>query len=102
MAQNLIQSMQLKWLGKQLGLEKISYKNGMLKAYFVPDKNAPFFKSEAFGKLLEYVSKNGKTHNLKQIKEQLILSVQGLKNITEVSAQVNGILSYIYAQESAT
>ncbi|MDW8347398.1 MAG: hypothetical protein RML94_10605, partial [Bacteroidia bacterium] len=42
---------------------------------------APFFKSEAFGKLLEYVAKNGKTHSLKQIKEQLILSIQPIKSM---------------------
>jgi transcription-repair coupling factor (superfamily II helicase) len=98
--ENLIQSMQLKWLGKQLALEKISFKNKLLKFYFVTDKNVPFFKSDAFGRLLEYVAKNGKTHSLKQVKEQLILSVQGINNITDVSEKLKMIITHIYSVAS--
>lgn len=95
MVQNLIESMQLKWLGKQLVMEKISFKNNLLKCYFVSDKNAPFFKSDAFARLLEYIAKNGKSHSLKQIKEQLILSVQGIHNLIGVSEKLKELFFHI-------
>ncbi|MCS7028068.1 MAG: transcription-repair coupling factor [Bacteroidia bacterium] len=95
MVQSLVESMKLKWLGKSLGLEKISFKNHVVKCYFIPDKNAPFFKSEAFGKLLEYVAKNGKTHSLKQIKEQLILGIQPIADIPEVVKSIEKLVSFI-------
>ncbi len=100
MVENLIQSMTLKWLGKQMALEKISFKNKQLKLYFVSDKNVSFFKSDAFSRLLEYVAKNGKTHSLKQVKEQLILSVQGINTVAGVSEKLNTIISYIYSLTS--
>lgn len=52
--QELINSVRLRWLGEELGFEKISLKNERLKGFFVSSNDA-YFNSEVFGKILKFV-----------------------------------------------
>jgi len=52
---NLVNSMRVKWLGKELGFEKIRMKGGYLYAYFIENAESDFFAGEYFGRLLQYI-----------------------------------------------
>jgi len=52
---NLTNSMRVKWLGKELGFEKIRMKGGYLYAYFIDNQESDFFAGEYFGRLLQYI-----------------------------------------------
>jgi transcription-repair coupling factor (superfamily II helicase) len=52
---NLTNSMRVKWLGKELGFEKIRMKGGYLYAYFIENQESDFFSGEYFGSLLQYI-----------------------------------------------
>jgi transcription-repair coupling factor (superfamily II helicase) len=57
-AEELIRVVPLRVCGKQLGIEKILLKQSKMHLYFVTNPDSPYFQSEAFGRILDYVSHN--------------------------------------------
>ena len=55
--EDLISSMKLKWVAKELGFERLILKNGEMRAYFTTNKDSLYFDSESFNKILEYLKK---------------------------------------------
>ncbi|MCB9252652.1 MAG: transcription-repair coupling factor [Flavobacteriales bacterium] len=80
-ANELIKSVQLKWLGKELGMTKISIRQNKLTAWFVNEDR--FFQSEVFGSVLEFIRSNAKIALLKQVKEILTLRLEGIENVSD-------------------
>ena len=62
-AEELIRVVPLRVCGKQLGIEKILLKQSKMHLYFVTNPNSPYFQSEAFGRILDYVGHNPKRCN---------------------------------------
>ena len=52
--EELINTVRLRWLGERLGFEKISLKNGKMRAFFV-SSNEKYFNSDVFGHILSFV-----------------------------------------------
>ena len=59
----LVDTVRLRWLCEQLGFEKISLKNGRMRATFVSQDE--YFKSPTFGKVISFVQANSKKCRLK-------------------------------------
>ncbi len=57
-AEELIRVVPLRVAGKQLGIEKIMLKQTKMFLYFVNNPNSPYFQSEEFGKILDYVARH--------------------------------------------
>jgi transcription-repair coupling factor (superfamily II helicase) len=56
----LIRVVQLRRLGKQLGFEKIILKQGMMTIYLIKDDASPYYRSNAFSRLLTYIQQRSK------------------------------------------
>ena len=56
-SEELILVVPLRVAGKQLGIEKIMLKQQKMYFYFVSRDDSPYFQSDAFGKILQYVSR---------------------------------------------
>ena len=65
-AEELIDVVPLRVLGKQLGIEKIMLKQGKMFLYFVSIPDSPYYQSEAFGKVINYMTKNVRRCNLRE------------------------------------
>ena len=65
-AEELINVVPLRVLGKQLGIEKIMLKQGKMFLYFVSIPDSPYYQSEAFGKVIDYMTKNVRRCNLRE------------------------------------
>ena len=48
----------LRHLGKSLGCERIMLKQGRMYLYFVTADNSPFYQSDTFGQIIEFVTRN--------------------------------------------
>jgi transcription-repair coupling factor (superfamily II helicase) len=79
----LFNILRLQWLGKELGFEKISYKNNVLRGYFLTDQSSPYFEGATFGKILRFVQTNPTRCNLKEVKNSLRLSISPLPHVRE-------------------
>jgi transcription-repair coupling factor (superfamily II helicase) len=62
-AEELIRVVPLRVCGKQLGIEKILLKQSKMHLYFVTNPDSPYFQSEAFGRILDFVGHNPKRCN---------------------------------------
>ena len=65
-ALDLMHSVRLKWEAKRLGLERLVLKQKRMIGYFISDQQSPFFQSEGFTKVLEYLQKNPRTCVMKE------------------------------------
>ena len=64
--EDLLNSVRIKWLSKELGIEKIILKQKRMIGYFVSNKQSEFYQTEAFTKMLKYVQKNSKSCVMKE------------------------------------
>ncbi|WP_288764100.1 transcription-repair coupling factor [uncultured Weeksella sp.] len=87
--ENLLQSIKLKWKGKELGMERIVLKNGKLTAYFVNKPNNNYFQSEKFRLILNYVQSYPQNVNFREKPAKnsselpsLLLKIDHVKNVS--------------------
>ncbi|MBX9852016.1 MAG: transcription-repair coupling factor [Cytophagaceae bacterium] len=88
----LIQTVRLRWKAKQLGFEKVSLKNDSLKAQFVPQENEAYYKSEIFGKVLQFIQSNSKKCRLKETNKKLILTIDNILTIQQAIDMFENII----------
>ena len=77
----LSDSIRLRWIGKELGFEKIVLKNQKMIAYFIANPQSKFFESKRFTRVLEYIQKNPKTCQMKERNNKLSMVFQGINQI---------------------
>ena len=65
-SEELILVVPLRVAGKQLGIEKIMLKQQKMFFYFVSRDDSPYFQSDAFGRILHYVSNNPRQCNFRE------------------------------------
>lgn len=65
-AVDLLDSVRIKWLAKQLGLERIILKQKRMIGYFVSDQQSEFYQTEAFTRVLKYVQQHSKSCVMKE------------------------------------
>ena len=63
---DLLQSVQIKWLAKEFGMEKIILKQKRMIAYFISDQQSDFYQSEKFTRVLNYVQNHKKSCVMKE------------------------------------
>ncbi len=89
----LMSTVRLRWKAEQLGFEKLILKNGLMKCYIVGLDNEDYFKSETFGKIIQYVQQHPKRCRIKETKKRPILSVERTENTDQAISILNEINS---------
>jgi transcription-repair coupling factor (superfamily II helicase) len=79
----LLDTVRLKWAGKQLGMEKIALGNGGMRCYFPGDANAAVYHSDSFVAIMGFVASNPNKFSVKQTDKALIVSVKGIETVFE-------------------
>jgi transcription-repair coupling factor (superfamily II helicase) len=82
-AEELLQVVRLRRLGMQLGCEKILLKQGSMFLFFVSNEHSPFYQSEAFGKVLDYIGVNVRRCNLREQKGKRSMVVNNVPTVEE-------------------
>ena len=90
--QDLIETVKLRWLAEELGFEKLTLKNDLLKGYFTNPDNEAYYKSEVFGKVLTYVQKHHRRTKMKDYKKRLILEIRDISTVKEAIDELNLML----------
>ena len=80
---DLIISVRLRWLAEKLGIDKIILKNEIMKCQFPPSDAEDFYKSETFGKVLQFVQNRPSKCKLREFKSRLLLTVDKIFNIND-------------------
>lgn len=77
--EELIRTVRLRWLGKELGFIKLNLKGSRLRGYFMPDDE--YFKSDVFGKILRYSTSHPKQVRLKDTSGQPVILFDGVNDV---------------------
>ena len=67
----LLQSKRLIWAGKDLGMEKVVFKQKKLIGYFIADKESSFYQSPKFEKVIIYVQLNATKVQMRERNDRL-------------------------------
>ncbi len=90
-AEELIRVVPLRALGKQLGIEKILLKQQKMYLYFVSNPDSLYYQSEAFGQILDFVSRHPRQCNFREAKGKrsvVITNIATVKDALEICSQI--------------
>ncbi len=65
-AEDLLNSVRIKWIANSIGLEKIVMKQGKMIGYFIADQQSAFYQSTAFTNTLQFVQTHAKHGKIKE------------------------------------
>ena len=90
--EELIRVVPLRRYGKQLGCEKIMLKQDRMFLYFVSNPDSPYYQSEAFGSVLDYVGNNVRRCNLREQNGKRSMVITDVSTVKEALQVVRNII----------
>ncbi len=86
-AEDLLNSVRIKWIATASGIEKISMKKGTLLGFFIADQQSAFYQSTGFSRVLQFVQTHAHQVTLREKKTRsglrLMLSVPGITSVNK-------------------
>jgi len=86
---NLIETVRLRWKAIGIGFEKLTIKGGKMRCYVSDKKPQEYFQSARFGNVLSFVKNHPKESNMKEIKNKLLISIEGISSIDLARHAIN-------------
>ncbi len=65
-ADDLLNSIRIKWIANKIGIEKVVMKKGKLIGYFISDQQSEFYQTTAFTEVLSFVQSHSKICTMKE------------------------------------
>jgi transcription-repair coupling factor (superfamily II helicase) len=91
--EELINTIRLRWIARELGFEKIIMKNEMLTGYFITNQESAYYQSETFTKVLRFVQQNPGLCRMKETKNRLTMTFMNIKSVETGLSVLKRILS---------
>lgn len=82
--EDLFVTVRCRKLAVQLGFEKMSLKSDILRCFFINRPDSPYFESDLFHTILNYLQTGTNKANLKQVGKMFLLIVQPVKSMQEL------------------
>ena len=80
---DLLNTVRLRWIAKDLGFEKILLRHHNMTAYFVSNQESKYFESTTFQRLMQYVMNHPKRTAVKEANDKLQLTVKEVSTVTQ-------------------
>lgn len=97
----LISSVRLRWLGEELGFEKIILKGEKFRGYFVSNNDA-YFSSEVFGKILLFVQANARQCKMKDQAGKAMLMIENILTVDSAIELLHHMMDRLSKSASET
>ena len=92
-AEELLAVVSLRRYGKMLGCEKIGLKQQKMMLYFVSNPHSPFYQSDAFGAVLDYIGRNIRRCNLREQNGKRSMVVTNIASVADAVKVLKKILN---------
>jgi transcription-repair coupling factor (superfamily II helicase) len=92
-AEELIRVVPLRVLGKRLGVEKIMLKQQKMFLYFVSNSDSPYYQSDIFGRVLEYLTTHVHDCTLREGNGKRSMVVSNVASVDEALTVCRAVLS---------
>jgi len=95
-ADDLLNSVRIKWAANSIGLEKVVMKKGKLIGYFISDQQSDFFQSPGFTRVLQFVQSHSNICTMKEKQTRnglrLLLVFERITSLDKALAALNPIM----------
>lgn len=81
--EDLLNTMRLRWLARDLGFEKIMLKNKIMTGHLVSNQDSDYYQTDTFIKIIRYAAANPRRCKVKELNGKNILTVDNIKNVGE-------------------
>lgn len=88
----LIKAVHLRWVAKDIGFEKLVLKKNTLIGTFILDQQSPYYESEKFTKVLEYIKFNHHIADMAEKNGKLRMRYDNVTTVSEALELLNVIL----------
>lgn len=79
----LINVVRLRWIAKKTGFVKLNLKHNRMTGYFPGSQDSPYFQSDSFGKVLEFIKRNPNAAVMREIKGNLTLRFEPVSSVNK-------------------
>jgi transcription-repair coupling factor (superfamily II helicase) len=87
----LVLSFKLRWLAEEIGLERLVIKSGKMVGYFISNPQSPFYETDMFQQVLNYIQRNGQGCKLSEQNDKLRIVFADVKHIKHAFEQIQAI-----------
>lgn len=90
--EQLFKAIQLRWVAKEIGFEKLVLKQQKLIGYFISNPDSPYFQSTRFTNVLNFVQQNQRTCKMKEKNDKLSLVFENVSSIHQAIELIEPML----------
>ena len=81
--EDLLNTMRLRWLARDLGFEKITLKHKIMTAYLVSNQDSEYYQTDTFMKIIRYAGANQRRCKVKELNGKNIVYIDAVTNVGE-------------------
>lgn len=97
---NLFDATRVREMAKRSGIERIVLKNGVLRCFFLANREHSFYQSDAFGRVITYVQTFSGRVTLKESPKYLSLLFREVSSMKRILELVREVHDFIHLQEA--
>jgi transcription-repair coupling factor (superfamily II helicase) len=90
--QQLMDTMHLRWLAREIGFEKLVLKSGKMIGYFITKQDSPYYQSDKFSRVLDFIKANPKAAKMYEKDGSLRLS---FNEVTSLRTALNALQTMV-------
>jgi transcription-repair coupling factor (superfamily II helicase) len=87
----LIDTMRLRWKAREIGFEKLVLKSGKMIGYFISKQDSPFYQSEAFTRVLNFIKLNPVAGKMYEKDDTLRIAFPDVQNMDKANRLLNAL-----------
>ena len=96
----LMNTIRLRWIAKDMGFEKVVLKQKTFVGYFIQNQTSSFYQSEYFARLMQHLTRIQGRARLKERNNKLTLVMEQISNIDQAVTALGQILSSTKPQDT--
>lgn len=90
---DLLNSMRLRWISRDLGFEKVMLKHKEMTVHLVSNQESEYYQTDIFMKIIRYASIHRERCRVKELNGKNIFNVERVANVGEALKIVNDIMN---------
>ncbi|HVS95408.1 MAG TPA: TRCF domain-containing protein, partial [Puia sp.] len=99
--EDLFDTVRIRKLAVSLGFEKLILKEDTMRCYFIDRPDSPYFESEVFRRILEYLQKHTNKARLKQAGKHFLLVADDLRSMADLLGFLRRMSKFVLQQSEA-
>lgn len=98
--EELFNGIRLRWLAKDMGLERIIFKGRKLRCYFVENPESVFYDSPLFNQIMQVIGQKQTTGTIKQTDKHLILIFEQVQSMSHARTLLQNLHQVLFSTVS--